>query len=97
MTSTTATLSSVAKTYLKNEGCFDGVLEVSGMEAEFLRQFVVGGRVMTRENEKIHVNDETDDYDGVSLYPSAMVRMPGFLIGLPKLLLGDQKKSGHLK
>ena len=90
------TLSSLAKVYLKKEGCFDGVLEISGMEAEFMRQFIIGGRVMSRNNQKVHVDDDSADFDGVSLYPSAMVRMPGFLVGLPNLLLDDQKQPGIL-
>jgi len=45
---------------------------------------------MTRENKKVHVQPgdakDISDYDAVSLYPSAMARMPGFLIGKPKIL-----------
>lgn len=40
---------------------------------------------MTRRNEKFKINHNVDDFDGVSLYPSAMYRMDGFLKGLPKV------------
>ena len=45
---------------------------------------------MTANNEKIMIresdNCEVDDFDAVSLYPSAMVRLTGFLRGKPKVL-----------
>jgi hypothetical protein len=84
------TISSVARTYLQNRGCFEGVENVGGVAREFMKQFVVGGRVMTRENKKVHAKGKISDYDAVSLYPSAMVRMDGFLKGKPKLLTADQ-------
>lgn len=136
------TISSVSRTYLQNRGCFEGVEQMGGMTREFHKQFMVGGRVMTRENKKVHVKPEKthkkvhvkpetykegslgyllkpeesvkektrktisdyavplypsgflkrktrkaiSDYDAVSLYPSAMARMPGFLKGKPKIL-----------
>jgi hypothetical protein len=84
------TISSVARTYLQNRGCFEGVENVGGVAREFMKQFVVGGRVMTRENKKVHAKGKISDYDAVSLYPSAMVRVDGFLKGKPKLLTVDQ-------
>jgi hypothetical protein len=84
------TISSVARTYLQNRGCFEGVENVGGVVREFMKQFVVGGRVMTREGKKVHAKGKISDYDAVSLYPSAMVRMEGFLKGKPKLLTADQ-------
>jgi len=106
------TISSVSRTYLQNRGCFEGVEQMGGMTREFHKQFMVGGRVMTCENKKVHVEPEEtykegslgyllgrsekperakvrkaiSDYDAVSLYPSAMARMPGFLKGKPKIL-----------
>ena len=114
------TISSVAKAYLINEGFFEGVEKIGGMCQHFLRQFVVGGRVMTKQNKKVHVrctgNMEKDlqdpespfnylkkrvksisDYDAVSLYPSAMFRMPGFLKGKPKILEQNQLNKEFLK
>ena len=121
------TSSGVARAYLQNEGCFEGVENLGGITREFHKQFVVGGRVMTRENKKVHAGhtstvDEhkegslsyiTDrkecerkkteramyaisDYDAVSLYPSAMARMPGFLKGKPKVLQPEQLNKKFL-
>tara|TARA_Y100001968_G_scaffold81089_1_gene72211 strand:- start:303 stop:3992 length:3690 start_codon:yes stop_codon:yes gene_type:complete len=84
------TISSVARTYLQQRGCFEGVENIGGITAGFMRQCMVGGRVMTRENKKVHAKGRISDYDAVSLYPSAMARMPGFLKGKPKLLQPDQ-------
>ena len=95
-------LPSLSYKYLYNEGCFDGVYELSSTPRIFIQRCVKGGRCMTRDNRKWHIignqaisKDETitydkecilNDFDGVSLYPSAMVRMPGFLRGKPKVL-----------
>ena len=51
------------------------IYEVSGVVLDFLMKAVYGGRCMTRENKRWHVSDELDDFDAVSLYPSAMSRL----------------------
>ena len=58
-----------------------------------IQQTIRGGRVMTRDNEKWYykATDETNylqDYDGVSLYPSAMSLL-WLTEGAPKLIKGD--------
>lgn len=58
-----------------------------------VQQTIRGGRVMTRDNEKWYykATDETNylqDYDGVSLYPSAMSLL-WLTEGAPKLIKGD--------
>ena len=35
------------------EGCFEGCMYVSGLLRKYLQQFVIGGRVMTRNNKKV--------------------------------------------
>ena len=98
------TICSLSHNYLKKEGCYKGILELSGVPREFIQKCVVGGRVMTRYNKKYHVkscyhpssgkytegksNDKNilQDFDAVSLYPSAMIRMKGFLKGSPKVI-----------
>ena len=90
------TISSVARTYLQNRGCFDGVENLGGITREFHKQFVVGGRVMTCQNKKVHAEGRVSDYDAVSLYPSAMARMPGFLLGKPKILEQSQLNKEFL-
>jgi hypothetical protein len=47
---------------------------------------MVGGRTMMAENKQHHIKEEVDDFDAVSLYPSAMKRVGGYLKGLPKIL-----------
>ena len=55
-----------------------------------MQRCVVGGRFMTANNKKIIVqesdNCSVDDFDAVSLYPSAMEHLPGFVRGKPKVL-----------
>ena len=104
-------LASLSDFYLKKEGCYDGVNQLSGVVRAFIQECVVGGRTMTRKNQKYMsvadkqqymklknnpdftpkqrdhiVNKKLADFDGVSLYPSAMNRMLGFLMGLPKII-----------
>ena len=56
----------------------------------FIQRCVVGGRVMTANNKTIIIqesdNCSVDDFDAVSLYPSAMERLPGFIRGKSKVL-----------
>lgn len=80
------TCASMAHQYFVNAGCYEGVNELGGIPQVFIQGCVVGGRVMTAENKKIFVNDIVNDFDAVSLYPSAMSRMDGFLKGSPKVI-----------
>ena len=81
------TLPSMANDYLVQKGCYDGVLKLSGVPRHFIQNCLVGGRTMCRKNQKwsIH-NMALADFDAVSLYPSAMARMKGFLKGRPKVI-----------
>ena len=53
----------------------DGIKATSGMLDTFIREAIVGGRCMVRDNMAFHVTDELVDFDSVSLYPSAMSTM----------------------
>ena len=45
-------LASMAHNYLIKEGCYDGVLQMSGVPRAFIQKCVVGGRTMCAENKK---------------------------------------------
>lgn len=75
------------------QGVFDGCYELTGIPRDFIQRCVIGGKVMTRDNQKFEVKEEIDDFDAVSLYPSAMVRMPGFLKGLPQVLTKEHMRQ----
>lgn len=75
----------LAYAILNNEGCYDGCYSMAGPCLSFVRKAIVGGRVMTRDNEKHHTKHNVEDFDAVSLYPSAMARLPGFARGKPKI------------
>lgn len=80
-------ISSMVDNYFRNEGVYDGVYEVSSYVREFQQRCMVGGRTMTRKNEKYHLqNVRLSDFDAVSLYPSAMARLGGYLKGKPKVI-----------
>jgi hypothetical protein len=79
-------LPSIVHNYLINKGCYKGVYQLSGVVRLFIQKCLVGGRCMTRNNKRFEVNKKVQDFDAVSLYPSAMVRSDGFLKGKPKVL-----------
>ena len=87
-TDSVLTLASLAHNFFINEGCYEGVNELSGTPQQFIQKCVVGGRVMCAENKKNMENTgkKIMDFDAVSLYPSAMKRMDGYLKGLPKVI-----------
>ena len=95
------TSASLAHRFFVNEHCYDEVKQISGIPQMFIQQSVVGGRVMCNNNEKIIVNCEKDnqinDFDAVSLYPSAMNRLNGFLIGSPKIIKENEKNYTFLQ
>lgn len=90
------TIASLAHQYLINTNCYDEIYELSGVPQMFIQGCVVGGRCMCNNNEKqtFNILDKFDkythkrmqDFDAVSLYPSAMKRMKGFLKGCPKVI-----------
>lgn len=80
------TIASLAHRYFVNEGCYKDVNQLSGVPQLFIQGSVVGGRTMVSENKKIQITERINDFDAVSLYPSAMKRMDGFLKGIPKVI-----------
>lgn len=90
------TIASLSHQYLINTKCYDNVYELSGVPQMFIQGCVVGGRTMCNDNKKqtFNISDKFDkyshkriqDFDAVSLYPSAMKRMNGFLVGKPKII-----------
>lgn len=94
---------SLADIYFFKNNCFDEVYEYSGIIQNFIQGCVVGGRVMCCGNEKIKNNiddydddDILNDLDAVSLYPSSMVRIKGYLKGKPKILKNEQLNKKFL-
>lgn len=80
------TIPSIAHEYFMREGCYDGCYQVGGVVREFINKSLVGGRTMLCENTKQYRKGKVADYDAVSLYPSAMKRMRGMLLGKPKII-----------
>ena len=82
------TIPSLAHKYIVGQGCYEGVCEISSVARSFIQKCLVGGRVMLANNMKIIREGKIADFDGVSLYPSAMDRLGqigGFLKGVPKV------------
>jgi hypothetical protein len=79
-------LASIADSYMLKEGVYNDIYKLNGVVREFIQLCVVGGRTMCSENKKIHIKGKIDDFDAVSLYPSAMSRLQGYLKGKPKIL-----------
>ena len=114
------TLPSISYDILMKYECFEGVKQLSGAVQKYISLSNIGGRVMSNNNNKIHIrvdkkghtiekhkincdnilklngykkisNDEYEknhkkyrainDFDGVSLYPSAMSQIEGLIKG----------------
>jgi len=70
------TISSISDAYVKKNGAYDGVYGMRGDLRRFGAQNVTGGRVHVNETyKKVIIEEEINDYDAVSLYPSAIVRL----------------------
>ena len=82
------TSATLAHKYMVLNNCYDGIYLLGGVPQQFIQKCVVGGRTMSNSNEKYNVKNgrKIVDFDGVSLYPSAMKRLEGFLIGLPSII-----------
>ena len=90
-------LPQLAYTYGVNENVFLNCYSVSGAIREFIQRCLVGGRTMTRANKQYHIKDtKLQDFDGVSLYPSAIEEMDGFLKGTPKVILSKNLNKEFL-
>lgn len=81
----------IAYKVLESKGVFDGVYKFSGQTQKFMSQAIRGGRVMSAKNERVKIiNECIDDFDAVSLYPSAMVRMKSICPGIPTVIDGEE-------
>jgi len=90
------TLPSLSHSFLINSECYNQVYMIKGPVREFIQKTVVGGRVMLNSNQRQLKTGSIQDFDAVSLYPSAIALHPGPLCGTPKFLLPEQKNMDFL-
>ena len=70
------TISSLVNKYMSINGAFDNIYKVSMNLREYISDAIYGGRVNVCEQfKKQIINDDINDYDATSLYPSAIYRM----------------------
>jgi len=90
------TISSVADEFFINEGCYKDCFKINGIARYFIQKTVIGGRCMAARNRMWDIDDtKLNDFDAVSLYPSAMKRLAevgGYLQGKPKVITELTKK-----
>jgi DNA polymerase elongation subunit (family B) len=72
-------------------GCLKDCYALSGKPQDFILRCVSGGRCMTANNQKIIAEGKIQDFDAVSLYPSAMYVMNGIPKGIPKIIQEEDK------
>ncbi len=78
---------SIADEFIIRSKCYDDCVQMCGVPRAFIQRCLVGGRTMLNNNvQQSAFNVKMADYDAVSLYPSAMNRLDGFLKGAPKLI-----------
>ena len=86
------TISSLVDRYMTLSGVYDGIYSISGNLRQYVSQAVCGGRVLVNPKyAKKIIDTPTADFDGNSLYPSAMVRLCEEM-GLP---IGPAKKYSN--
>jgi hypothetical protein len=73
-----------ASSFASVAGCYDDTCVFSGTLREYMQRAVVGGRVMVAQNIAHHCKEVVNDFDAVSLYPSAMFRLKDEIGGFPK-------------
>lgn len=70
------TISSLTDKYMIKEGAYDGIYNMTGNLRAYTAMAVYGGRVNVNPKYKKEIIEEKiADYDGVSLYPSAINRL----------------------
>lgn len=70
------TISSLTDKYMIKKGAYNDVYKITGNVREYISRAVMGGRVAVNEKYKKQVIEKKiADYDGVSLYPSAINRL----------------------
>jgi hypothetical protein len=77
-------LPSLAHAHFYLNGCYDKCNQFSGLLGSYFDQFVIGGRCMLANNKPLTRKGRIQDFDAVSLYPSAMHFFDGFIQGSPK-------------
>ena len=90
-------ISSIANRYMELN-CYwpnKNLYDLSNKPRDFMSRCVIGGRCMLADNEKQRTNVNIVDFDAVSLYPSAMVRLYT-LEGIPKVLKQEQLSVNYL-
>jgi hypothetical protein len=79
-------ISSIGYHFALEYGCFVGCYQLAGKPQNFILRTINGGRTMTARNCKQYVLNDIEDFDAVSLYPSAMTRVKGIALGIPKVI-----------
>lgn len=84
---------SLADQWIIKEGCYEDVFLLKGVARDFVQKSIIGGLVATKDNKAWHLLKKVQDFDAVSLYPSAMYRLAkdglGFPKGLHKIITTD--------
>lgn len=91
------TISSIAHNYVKSNGAYDGLFHTRGCLREFIQRSIKGGRVYVNpEFQCKEINERIEDFDAVSLYPSAMKRLcDEYGLPLGEILQGEQQTHNY--
>ena len=86
-------ISAIGYDFTIKYGCMEGVYALAGKPQDFISKCVSGGRTMCANNEKQLIEARIQDFDAVSLYPSAMSIMPGIPLGKPKVITDLRRET----
>jgi len=95
------TAASLAHHYLKLQNCYEDVYKLGGVTRAYMQKAVIGGRTMISLDDKYQkvvkkCEEEVYDFDAVSLYPSAMIKMNGAPKGKPKIIKSEELSDSSL-
>lgn len=95
------TISSITDKFMMYKGAYDGIFEMCGNLRKYVSNAVSGGRVHanTQYVKKV-INQVLADYDGVSLYPSAIYRLArekGYPLGKAKVYYKNELSTWKQK
>lgn len=88
------TISSLSNKLMEQNGAFDGIACFRGEAREFIQKTIIGGRVCLKNNQKQLIETKISDFDGVSLYPSA-IYISKIPMGMPEKIIGNVDLSSY--
>jgi len=87
------TIGSLSISVFEKQGCFIDVFQLGGISKAYARSALIGGRTMSLDNKKLHIQEPLVAIDATSLYPTSMRYNLGHIKGKPTFYRNDGTSS----